>query len=134
MADNYIPRFSSGKYLLVVSPQQARQLRTDPAFQRMSVFQPDNSPLKQSYVGTLGLVDIYQSSTNTVDTSTVSGVSINHGIMFGPGYIGRVKDGEGCRVMDSTDDNYGETPKVIWLAYEGQSLLDNRFVVSIHSN
>lgn len=134
MADNYIPRFSSGKYLLVVSPQQARQLRTDPAFQRMSVFQPDNSPLKQSYVGTLGLVDIYQSSTNTVDTATVSGVSINHGIMFGPGYVGRVKDGEGCRVMDSTDDNYGETPKVIWLAYEGQSLLDNRFVVSIHSN
>jgi len=25
-------------------------------------------------------------------------------------YVGRVKDGEGCRVMDSTDDNYGETP------------------------
>jgi hypothetical protein len=134
MADNYIPRFSNGKYHLIVTPQQARQLRTDPAFQRMSVFQPENSPLKQSYVGTLGLVDIYQSSTNTVDTTTVSGVSINHAIMFGPGYVGRVKDGEGCRVMDSTDDNYGETPKVIWLAYEGQSLLDNRFVVSVHSN
>lgn len=134
MADLYIPRFSSGKYLLVVTPQQARQLRTDPAFQRMSVFQPENSPLKQSYVGTLGLVDIYQSSTNTVDTATVASVSINHAIMFGPGYVGRVKDGEGCRVMDSTDDNYGETPKVIWLAYEGQSLLDNRFVVSLHSN
>lgn len=134
MADNFIPRFSNGKYMLVLTPQQARQLRTDPAFQRMSVFQPENSPLKQSYVGDLGLVEIYACSTNTVDTTTVASVSINHGIMFGPGYVGRVKDGEGCRVVDSTDDNYGETPKVVWLAYEGQSLLDNRFVVGLHSN
>jgi hypothetical protein len=100
----------------------------------MSVFQPDNNPLKQSYISTLGMVEIFVCSTNTVDTSTVSGVSINHGVMFGPGLVGRVKDGEGCRVVSSTDDNYGETPKVVWLAYEGQTLLDNRFVVGIHSN
>jgi hypothetical protein len=134
LTDLFIPRFGDGMYRLIVTPQQARQLRTDPAFQRMSVFQPENNPLKQSYIATLGMVEIFVCSTNTVDTSTVAGVSINHGVMFGPGLVGRVKDGEGCRVVSSTDDNYGETPKVVWLAYEGQSLLDNRFVVGIHSN
>ena len=134
LADAYIPRFANGNYMLIVTPQQARQLRNDPAFQRMAVFETEMNPLKQSFIATLGQVEIYQCSTNTVDTSTVSGVGINHAIMFGPGYVGRVRSGEGCRVVNSTDDNYGDTPKVVWLAYEGQSLLDNRFVVGMRSN
>lgn len=134
LADLFIPRFGDGMYRLIVTPQQARQLRNDPAFQKMAVFESEMNPIKQSFVATLGQVEIYQCSTNTVDTSTVAGVSINHAVMFGPGLVGRVKDGEGCRVANSTDDNFGETPKVVWIAYEGQSLLDNRFVCGIHSN
>lgn len=134
LADLFIPRFADGMYRLVITPQQARQLRNDPAFQRMAVFETSMNPLKQSFVATLGQVEIYQCSTNTVDTTTVASVSINHAIMFGPGLCGRVRSGEGCRVANSTDDNFGETPKVVWIAYEGQSLLDNRFVVGIHSN
>lgn len=134
LADLFIPRFADGMYRLIITPQQARQLRNDPAFQKMAVFETDMNPLKQSFVATLGQVEIYQCSTNTVDTSTVAGVSINHAIMFGPGLCGRVRSGEGCRVAQSTDDNFGETPKVVWIAYEGQSLLDNRFVCGIHSN
>lgn len=134
LADNFIPRFDDGMYRMVITPQQARQLRDDAAFQRMAVFETEMNPLKRSFVATLGQVEIYQCSTNTIDTTTVSGVSTNHGIMFGPGFVGRVKDGDGCRVTPSTDDNYGETPKIIWVSYEGQGLLDNRFVVGIHSN
>jgi hypothetical protein len=134
LSDLFIPRFADGMYRLIITPQQARQLRNDPAFQKMAVFTTEQNPIAQSFLARLGQVEIYQCSTNTVDTSTVSGVSINHGIMFGPGLCGRVKDGDGCRVVNSTDDNYGETPKVVWIAYEGQSLLDNRFVVGIHSN
>lgn len=134
LSNLYIPRFGNGNYMLIVTPQQARQLRNDPAFQRMAVFETDMNPLKQSFVGLIGQVEVYQCSTNTVDTSTVAGVSINHAVMFGPGGVGRVKDGDGCRVANSTDDNYGETPKIVWIAYEGQSVLDNRFTVGIHSN
>lgn len=134
LADASIPRFSDGMYRMVITPQQARQLRDDAAFQKMAVFESDMNPLKRSFIASLGQVEIYQCSTNTIDTTTVAGVSINHGIMFGPGAVGRVKDGDGVRVQASTDDNYGETPKVVWICYEGQSMLDNRFVVGVHSN
>ena len=36
--------------------------------------------------------------------------------------------GRPLRTMPSTDDNYGETAKVIWLAYLALGLADNRFV------
>jgi len=134
LSDNSIPRFADGMYHLIITPQQARQLRDDATFQRMAVFESELNPLKRSFIATLGQVEIYQCATNTVDTTTVAGVSIHHGIMFGPGAVGRVKDGDGCRVVNSTDDNYGETPKVVWIAYEGQEMLDNRFVVGVHSN
>lgn len=134
LTDLYIPRFANGNYMAIVTPQQARQLRSDPAFQRMAVFETDMNPLKQSFVGQIGQVEIYMSSTNTIDTTTMSGASIHHGIMFGPGYLGRVRSGDGVWVANSTDDNYGETPRVVWLTYEGQSLLDSRFVVGMRSN
>lgn len=131
--DLYIPHFANGRYMMIVTPQQMRQLKSDPAFQKMSVFQPENNPLKNSYIGTLGNLEIYQSSTNTVDTSTVSGVSIHHAIAFGPGHVGYASSGP-CRIIASTDDNYGETAKVVWCAYEGACTLDDRFAVAVHSD
>lgn len=127
-----IPAFANGRYMMIVGPKQARDLRSDPEFQRSAVFMPDKNPLN-GYVKTLGGMDIYQSNTNTTDTTTVSGVSIYHATAFGPGAVGYAPAGA-CRVAASTDDNYGETGKVIWLAYEGQSILDNRFIVNVHSD
>jgi hypothetical protein len=119
--------------MLIVTPQQARQLRSDPQFGRLAVFQPENNPLKRTFVAQLGQVEVYVSSTNTVDTTTVSGTNIHHAVMFGPGHVGYANAGP-CRIAASTDDNYGETAKVIWLAYEGHVVLDNRFAVAIHSD
>jgi hypothetical protein len=133
LSDLNIPRFGNGRYMMILTPQQARQLRSDPAFQREAVFEGDMNPLKNSYIKTLGGIELYYSSTNVVDTSTVSGVSIQHGVAFGPGHIGYASAGP-CRIASSTDDNYGETAKVIWLAYEGFAVLDNRMAVSVHSN
>lgn len=127
-----IPAFANGRYMMIITAKQARDLRGDPEFQRLSVFMPDKNPLN-GYVSTLGGIDLYQSTTNTVDTSTVSGVSIQHATAFGPGCVGYAPAGP-CRTAASADDNYGETNKVIWLAYEGQSLLDNRFIVNVHSD
>lgn len=131
--DLNIPRFANGKYMMIITPQQNRQLRSDRQFQGLAVFERENNPLNVSYVATLGGIEIYQSATNTVDTTTVSGVSIHHGVAFGPGHVGYANSGP-CRVIASTDDNYGETAKVVWCAYEGSAVLDSRFAVSVHSD
>lgn len=133
LADLNIPRFANGKYMMVITPQQMRQLKSDPAYRQEGVFEPDFNPLRTSYIKTLGGVEVYYSATNTVDTSTVSGVSIHHAIAFGPGHVGYANAGA-ARCASSTDDNYGETAKVIWLAYEGFTCLDNRFAVAVHSD
>lgn len=130
------PRFANGQYVCVLTVKQAQDLMLDPLFSREAVFTPSLNPinpLAQSLVKSIAGVDVYRSNTNTIDTSTVSGVAIGHGVMFGPNSVGRVSSGP-CRVADSADDNYGETAKVIWLAYEGESILDNRFQVSVHTN
>ena len=128
-----IPRFANGKYVMVLSPRQARQLKSDPEFQRLSVFDPSRNPLQSAYIRTLGGVELYESNTQPVDTATVSGLSIFHAAAFGPGAVGYAGAGP-CESATSSDDNYGETVKVIWRAYEGLALLDNRFIVNVHSN
>lgn len=128
-----IPRFANGKYIMVVTPRQARQLKGDPEFQRLSVFDPARNPLQSAYVRTLGGVEIYESNTQPLDTTTVSGLTIHHAACFGPGAVGYANAGA-CRPATSSDDNYGETVKVIWICYEGLALLDDRFIVNIHSN
>ena len=128
-----IPRFANGKYLCVLSPQQSRQLRSDPLLNKQAVFETQKNPLNTSFIATIGGVEVYVSNTQAIDTSTVSGVSIHHGVMFGPGAVGRAGSGP-CEVASANEDNYGQTAKVIWLAHEGHSVLDNRFIVNIHSN
>lgn len=128
-----IPRFANGKYVMIISPRQARQLKGDPEFQRLSVYDPARNPLQSAYVRTLGGVEIYESNTAPTDTSTVSGLTIHHAAVFGPGAVGYANAGP-CLPATSSDDNYGETVKVIWRVYEGLALLDNRFIVNVHSN
>lgn len=128
-----IPRFANGKYVMILSPRQARQLKSDPEFQRLSVFDPSRNPLQSAYIRTLGGMELYESNTQPIDTTTVSGLSIYHAAAFGPGAVGYAGAGP-CEVSTSSDDNYGETVKVIWRAYEGLALLDDRFIVNVHSN
>lgn len=129
-----IPTFDDGKYRLVVNPAQAQQLLLDPQFARYAKELDDKNPLKAGFLKSIGTVEVYMSSTNIVSTTSVSGVTINHATMFGKEIVARVADEEGCRVALSSDDNFGETQKVVWLAYEGYGLLDNRFIVTAHSN
>lgn len=136
LATANISRFANGRYVCVLTPQQAQDLSLDPLFARQTTLTPSLNavdPLSASLVKSISGIDVYQSNTNTIDTTTVPGLSIHHGTMFGPSSIGRAPAGP-CRAAYSSDDNYGETAKVIWLAYEGEALLDNRFIVNIHTN
>lgn len=133
LKDLFIPRFPDGSYLAVVSPAQMRQLKLDPDFKNLAVFLPDQNPLEIETVVKVGKgITLVESSTIVRDTTTVSGQTIQRGQMFGPGAVGYGID-DACRVANANEDNYGETPKIIWIAYEGLQLLDNRFVASMRS-
>lgn len=132
LQDANIPPFANGKYMCVVSPQQARQLRSDPLI-KAQVFDASLNPLRNAVVTMMDNIEVYVDTTAPTDTATVSGVTINKAVVFGPGMVGYANAGP-CRAAFANEDNYGETAKVIWLAYEGLTTLDNRFSVEIHSN
>lgn len=134
LKDAYIPRFPDGSYLCVVTPRQMRQLKLDPDFRGLAVFQSNQNPLEIATVAKVGAgITLTESSTLTVDTSTVSGAYIQHGLMFGPGAVGYGID-ESVRVAYANEDNYGEDAKCVWIAYEGYETLDNRFVAAVRSS
>jgi hypothetical protein len=118
--------------------QQAQQLMLDPEYQRLSDKEyfstQTHNPLRTNAVGQVSGIEVYKSSTNTIDTATVSGQSIHHGVMFGPGMVGRATTPDGCFTASPTDDNYGFDVKVMWFALEAEGLLDERFGRVLHSN
>lgn len=128
-----IPRFADGRYQAIISPRQMRQLRMDPDFANQAKEDVAyNTVTGGAWINIGPGIRVAQSTTIQTDTSTVAGQTIQRGVMFGPGAVGYGID-DACRVAPSTDDNYGETAKVIWLAYEGMGLLDERFLCSLRS-
>jgi len=128
-----IPVFPNGRRMLVIDPRQAQSLKDDPQFARYAEFHaPVNPLLAQSYLKSVAGFDIYKSNTLDTDTNG-SSVVVHKAHAFGPGVLGSAI-GEMPRVMPATDDNYGETAKVIWLLYGAFALLDNRFVVSCRTS
>lgn len=134
LRDAKIPTFSSGRYTCVLHPRQILQLSQDPALKDAAqVLPPSNPLLASSYFKTLGgIADIYMSSTLTTATNAQS-IKIYRGQMFGPGMVGA---GIGMKpeVRESTDDNYGEHAKVIWVMYADAKVLDNTFGIVVSSS
>ena len=83
------------------------QLALDPLWRQQAKELPERNILRASAVGRIPGVEVYASNSISVDTSTVSGNSINHGVVFGPGMVGYVAGRDGCFVANSTNDNYG---------------------------
>jgi len=128
-----IPRFADGCYYVIVSPRQMRQLRTDPDFLRATASVPGMNPVLNASITMVGqTLKVIESSTVPTDTTTVSGQTISRGMMFGPGAIG-FGVADPCRVVPANEDNYGETVKIVWLAYEAIGMLDNRMICSLRS-
>lgn len=128
-----IPRFANGRYMAVVTPKQARQLKLDPMFQRLAVYHTDINPLfKRSYRGTVGMIDVFESTTLSQVLNS-SSVPIQYGQVFGPESVGWGVD-DMPRVAPDSDDNFGETAKVIWIWYCGFDVLDSRFQRSVRSD
>lgn len=131
MDEASLPKFPDGKRLLMLTPLQWKQLKHDPEYASNSSFHPEFNILWGGYVGSVGAFHIFQSQT-LKRVANSSSVPVQYGIAMAPGcFMGGV--GRPPRVAPSTDDNYGETAKVVWLADLAFGISDQRFFLSIRS-
>lgn len=129
--DRNLPTFGDGYRLLVLTPGQLKQLREDSDYVRSSESHPAYNVLFPQYVASVGKTHIFKSTTLDQSDNT-NGIPIHKGHLICPGaLLGGM--GEMPRVMPSTDDNYGETAKMIWLSYMALGLADDRFVISVRT-
>lgn len=129
--DAFLPMFADGYRMAVLTPTQVEQLALDPLYSKQSAFHPLYNSLFPGYVKSVSKTHIFKSSTLTVKANS-SSVNVHYGHYIAPGTL---LGGMGRRphIAPSTDDNYGETAKVVWLADLAFGLADNRFVLSVRS-
>lgn len=123
-----LPTLPDGNRMLVLHPNQFRQLSTDGRYQTAGQFFPEfNVLFGGSYKKTVHGVHIFESTTLTSAANT-SSVTVYTGHLIAPGAL-LAGMGRAPRIASSTDDNYGETIKVVWLADLAFGLADNRFCI-----
>lgn len=136
LVNRNVRRLPNGKYMAVLTPQQAMQLLLDADFREYAKTgqSPDSkNPLFQSQVFELPSISIYRSTTLTVDTSTVAGNSIQQGVMLGAEALGYGR-GEDVNVATSSADNFGNQALFIWQSMEAFGVLNNSYGVGVFSD
>ena len=128
---NKIPTFGNGRYAMVLTPRQERQLKTNSRYEKAIQFHADKSPIYQNYIGSIGRCDIFVSQTNP--TTTTGSITVQQGVLFGPGLIGYVLAKE-CQIQPDDNTNFGQRVMLVWQCDEGSEILDNRFALSLRSN
>lgn len=131
MDDANLPTLPDGCRLLMLSPKQSKQLKHDPEYKAQAEFHKEFNLLYPNYVGSVGKFHIFKSTTLSRPANG-SSVAVHRGIAMAPGcYMGGM--GRKPRAASSTDDNYGETGKVVWLADLAFGIADSRFFRSLRS-
>ncbi len=132
MDESNLPTLGDGKRILVVTPTGLKQLKDDPQFARYAHDFESKNPLFQRYTELAYVIpEFYIFKSNTLDkTTNSSSVAIHNGHAIAPGALG-LGMGEPPRVANNTNDNYGESVPLVWLAYLAMQLLDNRMVVNV---
>lgn len=127
-----LPTLPDGFRALVLTPTQVNQLGLDALYSRSAKYFPQYSSLFPNYVASVKKLHIFKSTTLTTKSNS-SSVNIHYGHLVAPGVL-MAGMGRPIRLASSTDDNYGETGKVIWLGDLAFGLADNRFVLSVRSS
>lgn len=131
MDEDSLPTLPDGCRVLVLSPYQWKQLKHDPEYEAQAEFHKGFNLLFPNYVGSVGKFHIFKSTTLSRPTNS-SSVAVHRAIAMAPGgFMGGM--GRPPRVASSTDDNYAETAKVIWLADLAFGVADSRFFYSVRS-
>lgn len=129
--DANMPTLPNGNRILVVSPAGEEALKTDTNYQRLSEFHKEKNALfPGTYFRTVGKFDCFKSTTLTHTTNTSSKV-VYRGHVIAPGAFG-IGMGKPPKVAYSNDDNYGETAKLIWLAYLAFAMFNTNLVYRFH--
>lgn len=128
-----VPRFGNARWMVVLTPLQMQQLSVDSQFLKLVRYFEDVNPVfKSNYRGTVGPLDIFESNTLTTSTNS-NAVPIQYGQAFGPKSVGWGMT-EMPRTAPDSDDNFGETPKVIWLWYCGSDVLNSDYQRSLRTS
>lgn len=126
---NSLPVFSDGYRIAVLHPTQILQLQSDDEYQKQAVFMPEYNTLK-GYVKTISRTHIFRSPTLTETTNGTVKVCKGHFICPQSLLVGM---GRPVSVRQASDDNFGETPKILWLGDMAFGLADSRFVYTLRS-
>lgn len=131
MDDANLPTLPDGSRVLMLSPKQWKQLKHDPEYEAQAEFHKEFNLLFPNYVGSVGKFHIFKSTTLSRPNNS-SSVAVHRGIAIAPGaFMGGM--GRKPRVTFSSDDNYGETAKLIWIADLAFGTADSRFFRSLRS-
>jgi hypothetical protein len=131
MTEQNLPRFADGKLGLALTPKQIKQLFHDPETLQQSTYHPEFNLLFPNYFRTVSNFHIFECTT-LLSPLNSSSVAVDHGIAFAPSaYMGGM--GRPPKIAATTDDNFGEQVKVIWLADLAFGLADSRFIRSVRS-
>lgn len=135
--DLNIPALRDGFRIAILTPKQCQDLKDDPQFARYSQYFPEYSAVSPQYLTSVNRVHIFKSTTATRINNS-SSVEIQRGLMFGPGLFASAVGADPATkkvawTARSTDDNYGEQAKVIWVTYADWALADQRFGVGLRS-
>jgi hypothetical protein len=127
-----LPTLPDGFRLAVMTPTQVRQLGVDPLYGRSAFVHPGYSNLFPGYVKSVSKTHVFKDTT-LATTANTSSVAIHRGHYIAPGAF-MVGMGRPPRTQFASDDNYGETQKVIWLADMAFELANNTMVISMKSS
>lgn len=131
MDEANLPTLADGSRVFMITPQSWKQLKHDPEYEAQAAFHKEFALVYPNYVGSVGKFHVFKSTTLTT-TANSSSVNVHSNFAMAPGaFMGGM--GRKPRVASSTDDNFGEQAKVVWLADLAFGLADNRFIVQAHS-
>lgn len=127
-----IPTFPNGRYMGVLSTKQTEDIRNSQSFQRQVRYFGQKNPIFAAYIGTIGELDLFESTTNPTATAN-STITVQLGVVFGPGAVAYAV-ADPCHVECDDNTNFGRRLGVLWIADEGFETIDNRFLVSLRSD
>ncbi len=133
MDEAHLPKLPDGKRVMVLTAKQWKQLKHDPEYEANASDHPAFNILFAAwgFVKTVCGFHIFVSESLS-KTNNSSSVPVHYGMALAPGgFMGGM--GRPPRVANSTDDNYGETIKVLWLADLAFGIADSRFFRSVRT-
>lgn len=124
-----LPKMGDGKRLMVVTPDGKKQLKDDPQFASYAKENRETNPFFPGWFAALD--DMHLICSNTLSqTNNSGGIEVHTGHLIAPGaFLGGI--GRPPAVVPSSDDNYGQTVKAVWIADLAMGLANNDFIVQV---